>query len=191
MSSGRMPGFSAHVATTSFASVSIEFPCTSMYGAITRESPRAVMIEAFMSWTSLAMSEPETRSRVFAASSLMLQRRCRRISNVIGSTRIAGPAFAFVGSAIVIVFLPRARSPLDPEPLERPPVFDRRRIRSAQVQLVGKVERQELRALGLDDHSILLGDGGVAIGPDLVRLVEPEIGRASCRERGGDAGGAG
>src|SRR6266581_1984633 len=116
MSSGRMPGFSAHVATTSFASVSIEIACTSMYGAITRESPRAVMIEAFMSWTSLAMSEPETRSRVFAASSLMLQRRCRRISNVIGSTRIA-------------------------------------------------------------DHSILLGHGGVAIGPDLVRLVEPEVPR--------------
>ncbi len=98
-----MPGFSAHVATTSFASVSIEIACTSMYGAITRESPRAVMIDAFMSCTSLAMSEPDTRSRVFAASSLMLQRRCRRISNVIGSVRIAGPVFAFVDSAIVIV----------------------------------------------------------------------------------------
>jgi len=75
MSSGLTPGLRIDVATTSFASVSIEIACTSMYGAMTSESPEAVMSDVFMSCTSLAMSEPDTRSSVFAPSSLMLQRR--------------------------------------------------------------------------------------------------------------------
>src|SRR6266851_6870710 len=62
--------------------------CTSMYGARTSESPWAFMIDVFISWTSLAINEPETRSRVCPASSLMLHNRWRRISNVTGSTRV-------------------------------------------------------------------------------------------------------
>src|SRR6266851_1735502 len=71
--------------------------CTSMYGARTSESPCAFMIDVFMSWTSLAISEPETRSRVCPASSLMLHKRWRRISKVTGSTRVGSVETASIG----------------------------------------------------------------------------------------------
>src|SRR6185295_4895263 len=181
MSSGRMPGFVAHVATTSYAMVSIEIACTSMYGAITSESPVAVMIEVFMSWTSLAMSEPDTRSRVFAPSSLMLQRRWRRISKVIGSTRMRGPGVPFVFGAVFTAIVSSLRvdraGPRDPEPLQRSAVLHRGGVGPPQMELRREVEWQLLGTLRLDDAPILLGDLAVALREDLVGLVEREVAR--------------
>src|SRR5581483_9323802 len=183
MSSGRMPGFAAHVATTSLASVSMEIAWTSMYGAMTSESPAAVITEVFMSCTSLAMSEPDTRSSVFAPSSLMLHSRWRRISKVIGSTRIFGPdaALAALVAAVFTAIRPsllvHRAGPGDAHPLQRAPVLDLSRVGPAQVQLRGQVERELLGTLRLDDPAVLLGDIGVAFGEDLVGLVEREVAR--------------
>src|SRR5438477_11380933 len=125
------------------------------------------MIEVFMSCTSLAMSEPDTRSSVFAPSSLMLQRRWRRISNVMGSTRIRGRSAAFDRSAFTaIAVLPSwidVARPRHAEALQGAAVLDLRGLGAAQMQLGGQVEGQLLRTLGLHDPSVLLGHVRVAL----------------------------
>src|SRR5215218_262296 len=77
-----------------------------MYGASTSDSPCAFISDVFMSWTSLAMSDPETRSSVWPASSLMLHKRWRTISKVTGSTRVGSvdardASWTIAGSALL------------------------------------------------------------------------------------------
>ena len=51
--------------------------------------------------------------------------------------------------------------PFDAKLLKPPAIFQRRRIRAAQMQLLGKIERQLLGPLRFDDAFILLEDTAV------------------------------
>ena len=51
--------------------------------------------------------------------------------------------------------------PFDAKLLKPPAIFQRRRIRAAQMQLLGKIERQLLGPLRFDDAFILLEDAAV------------------------------